>query len=139
MEETKVHEDRINQVETRMDGLEHAMTQLADNVNTGFTNINTRIAEGNRETLKEVGKLYGEINERAIESAKKDNVNWSLVVSALAVLLVGAGFFYTTINDRIDYALEAERELRTSETHRSILEAEKLRLRDTLQLKEKNN
>jgi hypothetical protein len=119
-----VSDQRLKQVENDVHDLQQAMTQLTNNVNEGFQAINTKIAEGNKETLKEVGKLYGEINTTAIEAAKKDNVNWSLIISAIAVMLVGAGFFYTTINDRIDKAIEAEQKLRGSETRAAVLEAE---------------
>jgi peptidoglycan hydrolase CwlO-like protein len=119
-----VSDQRLKQVETDVHDLQQAMTQLTNNVNEGFQAINSKIAEGNKETLKEVGKLYGEINERTIEMAKKDNVNWSLIISAIAVILVGAGFFYTTINDRIDASIKAEQELRKSETEKAVMQSE---------------
>ena len=112
-------EQRLNQVEQKTDRLEQAMADLAKNVNEGFKNIGTEMAKNNDSMKDEIGKLYGRLNNHALQDAKKGQISWPLVISIIVAFFVTINFFQNSGHEREDRANAAERELR--QTHDEII------------------
>lgn len=118
--------ERLNQVEVKTSNLEKAMEDLTKNVTQGFTNIQEGMAASDKGLKDEIGKLYGRLNNHALQDAQKGQISWPLVISIIGLVFVAAHFFQASIQDGVDRTVQSERELRQSQNQNILLKSQLL-------------